>query len=130
MSEVRTFIDEALESVSSGEDFVQAMADIYSHSEVRNVLNKYPDWIKNIITVIDYDSELQMEGLDFRAYDDEICALKSIGLQTEADELAILTNESTDEELNQCYEKLAINNDYEAFWEMVFRYAEDNINKM
>ncbi len=35
-----------------------------------------------------------------------------------------------DEELNQCYEKLAINNDYEAFWEMVFRYAEDNINKM
>ena len=36
MSNARTFIDEALETVSSGEDFVQAMADIYSHTEVRD----------------------------------------------------------------------------------------------
>ena len=36
MSNTRTFIDEALETVSSGEDFVQAMADIYSHAEVRD----------------------------------------------------------------------------------------------
>lgn len=36
MSNIRTFIDEALETVSSGEDFVQAMADIYSHTEVRD----------------------------------------------------------------------------------------------
>ena len=41
MSNPVTFIDEALESVSSGEDFVQAMADIYSHDDVRAVLDQY-----------------------------------------------------------------------------------------
>ena len=67
MSKVSTFIDEAYDSVSSGEEFVQAMAEIYSHEEVRDILDEYPEWIKNIIIVIDYDTELQMEGLDFRA---------------------------------------------------------------
>lgn len=38
MSNPVTFIDEALESVSSGEDFVQAMADIYSHDDVKQFL--------------------------------------------------------------------------------------------
>ena len=76
MSNPVTFIDEALESVSSGEDFVQAMADIYSHDDVRAVLDQYPEWIINIITVIDYDTELQTEGLDFRAYDKGMPVLK------------------------------------------------------
>ena len=29
------FIDKALEEITNGEDFVQAMADIYEHTEVR-----------------------------------------------------------------------------------------------
>ena len=106
MSNTRTFIDEALETVSSGEDFVQAMADIYSHTEVRDVLKEYPDWIVNIITVIDYDTELQMDGLDFKSYDDEIKALRSIGIESEAEILSSITGESTDEELSDCYDRL------------------------
>ena len=30
------FIDKALEELTNGEDFVQAMADIYEHTEVRD----------------------------------------------------------------------------------------------
>ena len=129
MSNTRTFIDEALETVSSGEDFVQAMADIYSHAEVRDVLKEYPDWIVNIITIIDYDTELQMDGLDFKSYDDEIKALRSIGIESEAVILSLITGESTDEELSECYDRLALNNDYDAFWLAVYEYAEENLRK-
>lgn len=50
-----SFIDDALSEISNGEDFVQAMADIYEYPEVRSELYKLPSWIRNIITVIDYD---------------------------------------------------------------------------
>ena len=56
------FIDKALEEITNGEDFVQAMAEIYEHTEVREKLDKFPAWIRNIITVIDYDTELSMNG--------------------------------------------------------------------
>ena len=127
MSNTRTFIDEALEMVSSGEEFVQAMADIYSHTEVRDILMEYPDWIVNIITVIDYDTELQMDGLDFKSYDDEIKALRNIGIESEAEILSSITDESTDEELSDCYDRLALNNKYDAFWLAVYEYAEENL---
>ena len=127
MSNTRTLIDEALEMVSSGEEFVQAMADIYSHTEVRDILMEYPDWIVNIITVIDYDTELQMDGLDFKSYDDEIKALRNIGIESEAEILSSITDESTDEELSDCYDRLALNNNYDAFWLAVYEYAEENL---
>ena len=127
MSNTRTLIDEALEMVSSGEEFVQAMADIYSHTEVRDILMEYPDWIVNIITVIDYDTELQMDGLGFKSYDDEIKALRNIGIESEAEILSSITDESTDEELSDCYDRLALNNNYDAFWLAVYEYAEENL---
>jgi len=128
MSDAKTFIDEALESASCGEDFVQTMADIYSHTEVRGILNQYPEWIVNIITIIDYDTELQMEGLDYRTYYKEVKALRSIGLESEASALSSLSNESTAEEISKCYEKLALNNDYDAFWLAVFEYAGEHLS--
>lgn len=36
-----SFIDDALSEISNGEDFVQAMADIYEYPEVRSELYKY-----------------------------------------------------------------------------------------
>ena len=57
------FIDKALSEITNGEDFVQAMADIYEHAEVRKEFGNLPSWIQNIITVIDYDTELAMNGL-------------------------------------------------------------------
>lgn len=65
---LRLITYKALEEITNGEDFVQAMADIYEHTEVREKLDKFPAWIRNIITVIDYDTELSMNGLDFKSY--------------------------------------------------------------
>lgn len=118
------FIDDALKSKDSGEAFVQAMADIYEHSDIRDELVNYPKWIRNIITIIDYDTDLQMEGLVFKSYDNEITALKDVGLMEEAEALLLLNRDSTDEDIESVYSKLAINNDYDVFWERLFYYAE------
>lgn len=118
------FIDDALKNKDSGEGFVQAMADIYEHSDIRDELVNYPKWIRNIITIIDYDTDLQMEGLDFKSYDNEITALKDVGLMEEAEALLLLNSDSTDVDIGSVYSKLAINNNYDAFWERLFYYAD------
>ena len=107
------FIDDALKNKDSGEGFVQAMADIYEHSDIRDELVNYPKWIRNIITIIDYDTDLQMERLDFKSYDNEITALKDVGLMEEAEALLLLNSGSTDEDIESVYSKLAINNNYD-----------------
>lgn len=121
------FIDKALEEITNGEDFVQAMADIYEHTEVREKLDKFPSWIRNIITVIDYDTELSMNGLDFKSYRNVIDALTDIGLTEEAEVLITFEKKPSQEEADICYSKLAINNDYDAFWNRVYSYADKNI---
>lgn len=121
------FIDKALEEITNGEDFVQAMADIYEHTEVREKIDKFPSWIRNIITVIDYDTELSMNGLDFKSYRNVIDALTDMGLTEEAEVLIIFEKKPSQEEADICYSKLAINNDYDAFWNKVYSYADENI---
>ena len=121
------FIDKALEEITNGEDFVQAMADIYEHTEVREKLDKFPSWIRNIITVIDYDTELSMNGLDFKSYRNVIDALTDMGLTEEAEVLITFEKKPSQEEADICYSKLAINNDYDTFWNKVYSYAEENI---
>ncbi len=122
-----SFIDDALQNINSGEDFVEAMADIYSNPDVRDQLKNYPEWIRNIITIIDYDTDLTMEGLDFKLYTEEISALISVGLVSEANLLASISEKSTDEDLAKCYSQLALNNDYDAFWNAVYSYASNNL---
>ena len=121
------FIDKALEEITIGEDFVQAMADIYEHTEVREKLDKFPSWIRNIITVIDYDTELSMNGLDFKSYRNVIDALTDMGLTEEAEVLITFEKKPSQEEADICYSKLAINNDYDTFWNKVYSYADENI---
>ena len=81
------FIDHAISVLSYGEDFVQAMADIYEYPEVRGELEKYPSWIKNIIVFIDCDTELGMDGLDLKSYADAVKVFDEIGLIEEAEVL-------------------------------------------
>lgn len=116
------YIDNALENINNGEDFVQAMADKYSEPEID--LDKYPDWIKNILTIMDYDTDLQMEGLDFNSYKNVIDALNDVGLFEEAQALNELGEDPSDNDVEECYSKLAINNDYDLFWAAVFEYAD------
>ena len=122
------FIDHAISVITNGEDFVQAMADIYEYPEVRDELEKYPSWIKNIITIIDYDTELGMDGLDLKSYADVVKVLNEIGLIEEAEVLRDYDNDISKENAEKCYERLAINNDYDAFWNKVYVYADENIS--
>lgn len=122
------FIDHAISEITNGEDFVQAMADIYEYPEVRGELEKYPSWIKNIIAVIDYDTELGMDGLDLKSYANIVKVLDEIGLIEEAGVLRDYDKDMSEENAEKCYERLAINNDYDVFWNKVYVYADENIS--
>lgn len=87
VTEEVNFIDHAISEITNGEDFVQAMADIYEYPEVRGELEKYPSWIKNIIVFIDCDTELGMDGLDLKSYADAVKVFDEIGLIEEAEVL-------------------------------------------
>lgn len=123
------FIDKALAGFTSGEDFVQKMADIYEYQEVREELANYPTWIRNIITVIDYDTELAMDGFEFKSYRNVIDVLTDIGVTTEAQVLIELESDMSQDGIDSCYSKLALNNDYEAFWDKIYLYADKNMKQ-
>lgn len=123
------FIDKALAGFTSGEDFVQKMADIYEYQEVREELANYPTWIRNIITVIDYDTELAMDGFEFKSYRNVIDVLTDIGVTTEAQALIELEGDVSQDGIDSCYSKLALNIDYEAFWDKLYSYADKNMKK-
>ena len=123
------FIDKALAEFTNGEDFVQKMADIYEYPEVREELANYSTWIRNIITVIDYDTELAMDGLEFKSYRNVIDALTDIGVTTEAQALIELEGDVSQDGIDSCYSKLALNNDYEAFWDKLYSYADKNMKQ-
>ena len=123
------FIDEALQSNLTGDGFLQAMADIYKHTEVRDVLHGYPRWIQDVITIIDYDTEMTMEGLENREYTAEIEALTRCGAKQEAELLSCVHENSEYAALAAIYPRLAFMNeaDYEAFWNCVRAYIEQNL---
>ena len=135
------FIDKAFAQNLKGDDFLQAMADIYLEPEVYKELKKYPRFVADIITVIDYDTTLQMDGLDdvisgnlSNRYKEIINALENFGAKDEADvlkkakELYVLDDGSYDKEYNNLSSRLALNNDYDGFWDMVRAYIDRNLS--
>ena len=86
------FVDKAFENGLKGDNFLQAMADVYSEPEVREILDEYPQFVKDVIRIIDYDYEIQMEGLDNVIYGhfgeqfpEILQALDNCGASNEAD---------------------------------------------
>lgn len=132
------FIDKTFESNLSGDDFLQAMADVYSEDNVRDELDKYPQFVKDVILIIDYDSELQMGGLDEvingnleKRLPEILQALDNCGASQEADVLRqakSMTLDDYEENYEVLYDKLAINNDYEEFWDLVRDYIDASLN--
>lgn len=130
------FIDKALENKDnlSNDDFLQAMADIYNEPEVREIMDKYPQYIQNVIYIIDYDTELQMEGLEgvlegslSKVYNEIYSALMTCGATKEADILKLakqlnLDNDDDYEQLEKLEGQTALNNDYDSFWNLVKEY--------
>ena len=132
------FIDRALArgDALDADDFLQAMADIYKEPQVWQELDRYPQYVQDVIYVIDYDTEVQMEGLDACAVsprvEQYIQALLNCGAVSEAEILKRakkLTDsdpdyedESVDAELEALYRQIALNQNYEEFWDLVRGY--------
>lgn len=131
------FIDKAFENNLCGDDFLQAMADIYSEYEVREILDNYPQFVKDVILIIDYDYEIQMEGLDNVIYGNFgeqlpkiLQALDNCGASHEADILRqakAMKPEEYDENYDALCDKLAIHNDYDSFWDLVRNYIDTSL---
>lgn len=135
------FIDRAFKQNLSGDDFLQAMADIYSEPEVYRILNQYPPFVADVISIIDYDTALQMDGLDdiisgnlSSRYAEILNALKQCGAEQEADILkhAKELYDSDEDGYNEEYDNLncqiALHNDYNGFWDIVRAYIDKNLN--
>lgn len=135
------FIDRAFEQNLAGDDFLQAMADIYSEPGVYKILNQYPPFVADVISIIDYDTALQMDGLEdiisgnlSSRYTEILNALKQCGAEHEADILrqAKELYDSDEDSYNKEYDNLnsqnALHNDYNGFWDIVRAYIDKNLN--
>lgn len=134
------FIDVALANRNnlSDDDFLQAMADIYKEPEVWDILDTYPQYIQDVIYIIDYDTVLQMEGLMgvlegsmSENYPKIYNALINSGALDEAhilQEARCLDIESDDydEQIVRLENQTALYNDYEFFWTLVRNYIGRN----
>lgn len=134
------FIDRALAQGDglTPDDFLQAMADIYKEPQVWRELDRYPQYVRDVIYIIDYDTEVQMEGLDACAASPQaeqyIRALLNCGAVAEAELLKRAKaladsdpnyeDEAFDAELESLYRQIALNQDYEGFWDLVRGYIE------
>lgn len=132
------FIDRALAQGENltPDDFLQAMADIYKEPRIWQELDRYPQYIQDIIYIIDYDTEVQMEGLDACATSADaeryIQALLNCGAVSEAEILKRAKELSdcdpdcedgtVDAEMDTLCQQIALNQDYDAFWDLVRRY--------
>ena len=132
------FIDRALAQGRrlSDDDFLQAMADIYKEPQVWQELDRYPQYVQDVIYVIDYDTEVQMEGLDACAVsprvEQYIQALRNCGAVSEAEILkrakkltdsdSDYEDEAVDAEMEKLYRQIALNQNYEEFWDLVRGY--------
>ena len=136
------FIDKALADKLTGDDFLQAMAGIYSESDVRDILSKYPAFIADVITIIDYDTALNMDGLsdiitDYGNSQDHLetilLALEHCGLTEEADILREAkalwdTDEDQYEETYSVFcDRLVLFSDPDRFWDCVRAYIDANL---
>lgn len=117
--------------------YKRGIADIYQESEVWKILHKYPQYIQDVIYIIDYDTELQMEGLESvlngpmsEKYDRIHTALLNCGALEEAhilEEARQLNNDSDDyddyyEQMEILESRTALHNDYDHFWDLVRNY--------
>ena len=89
-----------------------------------------------MIYVIDYDTEVQMEGLDACAAspraEQYIQALRNCGAVSEAEILkrakkltdsdSDYEDEAVDAEMEKLYRQIALNQNYEEFWDLVRGY--------
>ena len=122
-------IDEALQKHLTAHDFLQAMGEIRKHPEIRDVLDSYPQWIRDVITILDYDTEMSSEGMENREYTPEIEALRRCGITKEAELLSMVHDSSDYAAMSAIYPRLAFLNedDYTVFWNCINAYIDQTL---
>lgn len=69
-----------------------------------------------------------MEGLDIKNYSKVIDALRRCDLCEEANLLEKINDDISDDEMTNVYNQLAVNNDYDSFWDKLRDYIDKHIN--
>ena len=137
------FIERAFREKLTGDDFLQAMASIYSEPEVYGILDRYPAFVGDVIAIIDYDTAVQMDGLDdvingnlSGRYSEIVNALERCGAEgearvlREARALSGADESGYQERYREFCDRIALNNDYDGFWDAVRRYIDENLEKL
>ncbi|WP_099222114.1 DMP19 family protein [Listeria costaricensis] len=136
------FIDRAFHQNLTGDDFLQAMSSIYAEPEVYKILNQYPAFVADVISIIDYDTVMQMDGFDAMINGnlsdwhleiihalDRCGAEREASILREAKNLSDLDKDRYEEQYEEFSHQIALNNDYEDFWDIVRRYIDRNLTK-
>lgn len=115
------------------------MAEIYNIPIDREDLVKYPQFIQDIIFIIDYDTELSMNGiLGFlknstnKYLPQTITALKNIGADTDVEVLKKISSFDTYKNINDIEslsEKIYLYNDFD-IWKLLEEYVKREIKNM
>lgn len=134
------FIDTALKNHLKCDDFLQEIAtNIYSHSEIRDILENYPQFIADAVSIIDYDTDLSMDGdifvNDSDKVSDIITALQNCGVKNDAEILRKLQNLYSNDDDNfwseqgdNLYAELMWNKDIDRFWLFVKNYISHSLS--
>lgn len=122
------FIDKAFKDIDYGQGFLYALKKgIEDNPEVRDELNKYPEWVEVVVSVIDYEMDYNQNGLQPRSYKKEAEALKKCHLKDEAEILLQISEMSTSEDLKELEEQLYLERDEDIFWETLFGYIDGGL---
>lgn len=133
------FIDKAFENHLQCDDFLrEIMLNIYSHSEIRDIIVNYPQFVADAIAIIDYDTDLAMDG-DIFVNDNDKCpdiitALHNCGIDNDVEilqQLNDLFNNDEDmfwNENDTLYSKLMWNTDIDKFWELFKNYISNSLS--
>lgn len=133
------FIDKAFENHLQCDDFLrEIMLNIYSYPEIRDIIANYPQFVADAIAIIDYDTNLSMDG-DIFVNDSDKCsdiitALHNCGMDNDVEilqQLNDLFNNDEDvfwDENDALYSKLTWNTDIYRFWELVKNYIINSLS--
>lgn len=134
------FIDRILDNLHqmTADDVVELMVkNIYDEPIERDQLSKYPQFISDIIFIIDFDTEMTMQG---DVLQNSICeyvpniitALKNIKAENEANILQEIyeryQQDPEDEMIDDLYNKMYINTDFD-IWPILDAYVEKEMVK-
>lgn len=134
------FIDTALKNHLECDDFLQEIAvNIYSHSEIRDIIVNYPQFVADAIAIIDYDTNLSMDGdifvNDSDKFHDIIIALHNCGIDNDVEilkKLQDLYNNDDDnfwsEQGDNLYSELMWNKEINRFWLLVKNYINHSLS--